>query len=177
MEIPGLGSVIKDDDFDWYYSNPMPIALLDGQMCRIAVEGYFEDPNQEEINTAIANFLAIEPSVLKDAEPSIFQHYKDCNEKLVPDHPDYVVIESPGDVWEHIKPSNEPIIRRRAYGDQGIYVSLECDCDWAKENGLQIVFKNGLTVNKVGTYDGHLSNSDAFDDDSLEDIVYHSPES
>jgi len=36
------------------------------------------------------------------------------------------------------------LITRRAYGDKGIYVSLECGCDWEHEHGLQIVFKNGL---------------------------------
>jgi hypothetical protein len=63
-------------------------------------------------------------------------------------------------------------VARRAYGDKGIYVSVECGCDWEVEHGLQLVFKNGLKVNKLGGYDGHLTNSDAFADESLEDVVY-----
>ena len=46
------------------------------------------------------------------------------------------------------------------------------NCDWEEEHGLQIVFKNGLTINKIGPYDGHCTNSDAYDDESLEDIIY-----
>lgn len=172
MEIPGLGSVIKDDEFDWYYSNPMPVAVLDGLMCRIAVEGYNDDPNKDQIHTAITNFLSIEPSVIKEAQQYIFEHYKSCNEGREPDDPKFVNIESACNVWDFIQPSNEPMIRRRVYGDLGIYVSLECDCDWERKNGLQIVFKNGLKVNKVGTYDGHLTNSDAFADDTLENVIY-----
>lgn len=64
------------------------------------------------------------------------------------------------------------ISRRRTYRDKGIYISLECNCDWEEEHGLQIVFKNGLNVNKIGPYDGHLTNSDADADDSLEAVVY-----
>lgn len=64
------------------------------------------------------------------------------------------------------------MVTRRPYGDKRIYISLECGCDWEREHGLQIVFKEGQYVNKLGPYDGHLTNSDAFADDALEDIVY-----
>jgi len=66
------------------------------------------------------------------------------------------------------------MVSRRAYGDKGIYVSLECNCNWEPEHGLQLVFKNGSTIKKVGPYDGHLANSDAYADDRLENVVYHS---
>ena len=45
-------------------------------------------------------------------------------------------------------------------------------CGWEEEHGLQLVLKNGLKVNKLGGYDGHLTNSDAFDDESLEHVIY-----
>jgi hypothetical protein len=34
------------------------------------------------------------------------------------------------------------------------------------------VLKNGLKVNKLGEYDGHLTDSDAFDEESLEHVIY-----
>jgi hypothetical protein len=43
-----------------------------------------------------------------------------------------------------------------------------CGCDWEEEHGLQIVLRNGVRVNKVDGYDGHLTNSDAFADDGPE---------
>jgi hypothetical protein len=64
------------------------------------------------------------------------------------------------------------MVTRREHGDEGVYVSLNCECDWEEEHGLQIVFKNGLKINKVGPYDGHLTNSDAYGDESLEETVY-----
>jgi hypothetical protein len=63
-------------------------------------------------------------------------------------------------------------VRRRPYADKGIYISVECGCEWEQEHGLQIVLKSGLKVNKLGGYDGHFTNSDAFDDEGLEHVIY-----
>lgn len=54
----------------------------------------------------------------------------------------------------------------------GIYFSLECNCDGEPEHGLQLVIRDGLTVSKVGSFDGHLTNADAYGDRSLAGIVY-----
>ncbi len=110
--------------------------------------------------------------MLKEAEPYVFRYYQNCNSNWEPDDEEFVAIESPSDVWCHVQLGSEPMVSRRAYGDKGIYVSLECNCDWEPEHGLQIVFKNGLRVNKVGPYDGHLTNSDAYANGDLEDVIY-----
>lgn len=174
MEIPGLGKVRKDRQLAWYYSAPIKISVLGGQDCRIAVEGYDEDTRKNEFHESIANFLSIDQSVLKNAEKHIYQYYQNCLQQMEEDDFQAVVIESPRDVWAHVRLGNEPLISRRAYGDHGVYVSVACGCDWEDEHGLQIVFKNGSEVNKIGPYDGHLSNADAFGDESLENVVYAS---
>src|SRR5262245_9449856 len=170
MEIAGIGKVTKDSKFDWYYSEPISVPVLGGKTCRIIVQGYDEDQHREEYHAAIANFLSIAPSVLTDAEPHIFLYFQNIKDEF--DDEDIVEIKSPSEVWRHISLGSEPMVTRRAYGDKGIYVSLECNCDWEPEHGLQIVFKDGLRVNKVGPYDGHLTNSDAYAKDSLEDVIY-----
>jgi hypothetical protein len=172
VEIPGLGIVNKDRELDWYHSAPITVPVLGGRKCRIVVEGYDDDEDKAEFHEAIANFLSIDDSVLKAAEKYIHRYYKDCKKQLDDDDYQAVTIESPGDVWAHIRLGDEPVVSRRAYGDRGVYVSLSCGCDWEDEHGLQIVFKNGRTVNKVGFYDGHLTNSDARGDESLEDVIY-----
>jgi hypothetical protein len=35
-----------------------------------------------------------------------------------------------------------------------------------------MVWRSGKVLNKVGGYDGHVTNVHAFDDDSLVDVVY-----
>jgi hypothetical protein len=163
MEIPLIGTVTKDEELGWYYSEPIPVQVLGGQMCRFILEGYDDDVNKDEFHSAIKYFLSINQSVLRDAEPHIFQYYKD---------EEFITIESPADVWKHVQLGAKPMVMRRGYGDKGIYISLECECDWEEEHGLQIVFKNGLKINKIGQYDSHCTNSDAYDDESFEDIIY-----
>ena len=172
MEIPPIGKATKDKERDWYYSEPMLMPVLGNQMCQIIVECYDEDSNQEEFHTAIKNFLSINQSVLKDAESDVFQYYQDCNKDWDEGNERYISIESPNDVWKHVQLGTKPLVTRRGYGEQGIYISLDCECAWEEEHGLQIVFKNGLKINKIGAYDGHYTNSDAYGDESLEDIIY-----
>ena len=94
MNIPPLGAVTKDSEFDWYVSEPMPVPVLGGQLCRMVVQGYDQDPKKEDFHVAIANFLSIDSSVLKAAETHIFDYYEEtkeaCDEELVE-------IESPND--------------------------------------------------------------------------------
>jgi hypothetical protein len=73
-----------------------------------------------------------------------------------------------------VKLGGRPVASRRSYGDKAVYISLECDCDWEVEHGLQIVFKEGRAVTKVGPYNGHLTNSDAYDDERFEKTIYRS---
>jgi Domain of unknown function (DUF6985) len=170
VEVPGLGVVTKDNRFRWYCSKPIPIPMFGGKHCRIVLEGYEKDQCKDEFHAAIANFLSGTPAVLRAADEALIRYYKDFEEwwKEGGQPP----IKSADELWQHVRLGSEPMVRRRSYGDKGVYISVECGCDWEEEHGLQLVLKNGLKVNKLGGYDGHLTNSDAFDDESLEDVIY-----
>ena len=172
MKIPGLGEVHMESEFGWYRSEPMPLKLLNGRECSIYVAGYDRDNNQQDYHEAIANLLANSFDSLRKAESFIFKYYQDVNSYWSPEDPEFIEIAAPEHVWKHVQLGHEPMVSRRGYGDKGIYVSFECGCDWEPEHGLQIVLKNGQNVVKVGPYDGHLTNSDAFDDESLEHVIY-----
>lgn len=172
MNIPGLGETKFDNGYGCYSSEQISIPVLKGVKCRILVEGYEEDTEKEDFHVAIANFLSIPHAVLVASESCIFRYYQAVSSYWASRNEEFVSIKSPSDIWKHIQLGTEAIVSRRPYGDHGIYVSLECNCDWEPEHGLQIVFKDGATVNKVGPYDGHLTNSDAFADKSLENVIY-----
>jgi hypothetical protein len=55
----------------------------------------------------------------------------------------FVEIDGPHDVFDHIQLGNEPVVTRDAHSDLHVYVSLECECGWEPEHGLQIVFRDG----------------------------------
>ncbi len=171
MEIPGIGEVTKNEEFGWYCSDEVSIPVLRGQKCRIAVKDYEVDESREDFHVAIDNFLSADVSVLRDAEPYIFQYYEQCKgaDAAEEEFPD---INSPGDIWTHVQLGENPVVTRRAADDQDVYVSVECGCDWEPEHGLQIVFKNGREVNKVGPYDGHVTNADAYADERLNGVIF-----
>jgi hypothetical protein len=176
MEIPGLGTMTKDEEFkhfNWHFSAPLSIPVLGGFMLRVGVEEYERDPRKEEFHAAIANFLAAGPEVLKASEKHIFRYYQQVKERAEPGE-EIISIASPTDVWKHVEFESYAMTRRRPYawGDQGVYITLDSWCGWEEEHGLQIVFKNGLAINKVGPFDGHLTNEDAYGEEGLEDVVY-----
>ncbi|WP_327587701.1 hypothetical protein OHA25_12435 [Nonomuraea sp. NBC_00507] len=176
MQIPGLGLLLEDNDLGWYKSEPIPVPVLGGAPRRIIVDGYVDDSSPEDFHAAIRAFLALDNSALTAAAPSIFAYYRDVTDDILAAGDDwYVEIEGPHQVLDHIRFGNEPMVSRDPHGDRHVYVSLECECDWEPEHGLQIVFRDGRTVTKVGPYDGHLTNSAAYADDTLDRVVYHAP--
>jgi len=172
MEIPGLGEVNFDTDYGCYISQPIAVPVLGGKRCRIVVEDYENDRRKAEFHEAIANFLKVSPTVLTEAGPHLFRYYEDCRADWDSDDEEFVEIPSPDDAWRHVRLGSEAIVSRRPYGDKGIYISLTCKCAWEPEHGLQVVFKNGLQVCKVGPYDGHVTNADAYGDIKLDTVVY-----
>ncbi|MDX8456835.1 hypothetical protein RFM98_29275 [Mesorhizobium sp. VK9D] len=170
MEIAGLGECKLDEDQGCYVSKPISLPVLNGKKCTVLVEGYDEEPPVGDFDDAIANFLKAPNTVLTSAQPHIFRYYLDVKESVEPED-DFPSIGSPSEIWKFVQLGEEAFVSRRQR-DNGIYISLECNCDWEPEHGLQIVFKNGHVVNKIGPYDGHLTNSDAYADSTLENVVY-----
>jgi hypothetical protein len=171
MEIPGVGKVEPYEDFGWLRSKALPLGALGGRHCRVVLEGYEEDPNKQDFHAAIANLLSSELDLLEAASSYVFRYYEDMSAEWDHDDAEYVQADLQS-IWEHVQLGSELHISRRSYGDRGVCVSLECNCDWEEEHGLQLVFSEGRTVIKVGPYDGHLTNADAYDDPSLEGVIY-----
>ena len=169
VEIPGLGQVTPDSD-GWYRSEAVTIPALGDATCHVLVNGYDDDPAAEDFHDAIAGFLALDESVVRAAAPSIFEYYQDIAAELPDDVP---AISSPNEVWRHVRPGSDVVVERDRLHDRHVYVSVECECSWEPEHGLQIVLRDGRTVTKVSPYDGQLTNAAAYGCDDLEGVVYH----
>jgi hypothetical protein len=148
------------------------VPFLRGHVCTFVFEAPPDDP---EVRAALAALLDTKSTLLAEAEAwvvayckDVLAHYPDDWEKPT------VRLEQPGDVWSHVQFGSEFVVSRRTDGDDedGIYFSLECNCDWEPEHGLQLVIRDGRTVTKVGSFDGHLTNADAYADPSLVGVVY-----
>lgn len=171
MHIPLLGNVTKDERFGSLCSAPIPVYAMQNREVRFILEGYEEDENPEDFHSAIKSLLSMGSEVLKAAEPYVFSYYRDVS-GFWDDPEEPVRISDPSAVWSHVQLGKDAYLCRRDNGDKGIYVSIECNCDWEPEHGLQIVFKGGKSICKVGPYDGHLTNADAFANPELENVIY-----
>lgn len=170
MQIPGVGEVLEDHESGWLRSAAMPVPVL-GRACHILVAGYLEDPAKEDFHRAISDFLTLDASALASATAPVFEYYRDVMAEFDPADEWYVAIAGPDEVWRHIEIGDEVMVRRDGRGGR-VYVTVECECDWEPEHGLQIVFRDGRAVSRVGPYDGHLTNANAYGRDDLEGVVY-----
>lgn len=170
IEVPLLGVMKRNSDFPtWLESEPIPVPLLGGLPCTIVLERYESDDQPQDFHDAIANLLAATPQVLRDVEKEVYQYYLDCDCNIYRDEEDWIVIEKPEDVWQFVDLGKAVYIARNQIGDEVVYASIENNCEWEDEHGLQIVLREGLRVTKLGPFDGHLTNSDAVGEP---DVIY-----
>ena len=172
MLIPIIGNMEKNERFGGLYSDPISLPILKNNECRVVLEEYESEESKDEVHEVIGNFVSAKFSVLEEAQDCIYQYYLDMKQLWLRENVEIEPIEAPNLIWAHIEFGSEAVVSRRASGAEEIYVSLECNCSWEQEHGLQIVLKGGNKVCKVGPYDGHLTNSDAYANPSLENVVY-----
>lgn len=170
LEIPGIGTFEEDPELNWHESEPVALSLLNGAECNVVIEGYKEE-DREGIFATAANLLSRDFSVLREVEGEIHAYYLDCKPYWQPGEDGYVDIDTPADVWKHVQFGFEVSITNH-FRDGHFYVSIECNCDWEPEHGLQIVLRDGLKVNKIGPYDGHVTNSNAYGLKIAEEVIY-----
>lgn len=171
MEIPGLG-VVVEDEFGFLESEPIPVPLFGGVALPFSVEGYQDDPAREDFHAAVRTFLTLDRAVLEEAAPAVFAYYRDVAEEVGDQDEDFPVIDEPGEVWDHVRFDRHQASAQRDGEGEPVYVSVECECAWEPEHGLQIVFRDGARVTKVGPYDGHLTNASATGRDDAQDVIY-----
>lgn len=170
LEIPGIGPLEEDPELNWHQSAPVALPLFNGAECNVVIEAYKEE-DREGIFATVANLLSRDFSVLQAVEGDIYAYYQDCNADWEPGEEGYLEIATPADVWKHVQFGFEACISNH-FRDGHFYVSLECNCDWEPEHGLQIVLRDGLKVNKVGAYNGHVTNSNAYGRDIADEVIY-----
>jgi hypothetical protein len=146
MQVPGIGAMRYDEEMDWLESRPVALGLLQGHACAIIFDGYDEDAAPDDFLACVANLLAAPHAVLLAAEAQVLA----CN--LASAAP--VALAAPDAVWQHVRFGDEVLVARAADGD--VYALIECECDWAPEEGLQFVLRHGALVTEVGPFDGQV---------------------
>jgi hypothetical protein len=171
MNVPGIGKVTKDKQFGHLQSEPIALTVFGGKKCRIILERYDGDRRPDDFHRAIANLLSLTPSVFASVTDDLYNYYKDMEEYWLSDGAERI---KKSELWKHVQFGGMAYVQRRDERDKDVYVSVECECDWEPEHGLQIVFKNGEKVSKLGPFDGHLTNGDAYANRKFDGVVYRS---
>lgn len=175
--MPGLGKLTRSQEFGWYVSGPVTAPGLGGAVGRVIVpDSYSVDPDKDEIHRAVTTLLTGDDSALRAARIDLYRYYVDSvrlarESGLGAELPEIAGVE---DVWDHVSLGGEFRVDREP-ADGHVYVSIEGECDWEPEHGLQLVLKDGRTVTKLGPFDGHLTNALAYARSDLEGVVYVSP--
>jgi hypothetical protein len=140
----------------------------------VVTDDYLADEDQTAVD-AVTSFLTTDDRALRDASGDAFAYYLDTVRLVREQGCDLQLpeIAGPQSVWDHVSFGGEFHVDRSDDGQ--VYVSIECECTWEPEHGLQLVFRGGRTVSKVGPFDGHLTNASAFGRHDLGGAVYISP--
>lgn len=169
MELPGVGVLVLDSGFDWYYSEVVVAGALRGRSGRVVVPGEaFEEGELGRVGEVVGAFLGGDDRALREAGPAVFEYYLDMVRIVREQEWELPLPEigGPDEVWEYVQFGDEFQVEQQA---GQVYVSIECECAWEPEHGLQLVFHDGRRITKVGPYDGHLTNLPG------RDTVYASP--
>ena len=131
------------------------------------------DEDAPDVRAAVQALRRGDRAILRAAEPHVVAYCEDILARAGDDAPE-ITLRRPSDVWRHVRLGGEMMVQRRARGDaeDGVYFSLECNCDWEPEHAMQLVIRDGKAVTKVSGYDGHLTNSGAYADPRLVGVVY-----
>ena len=164
------GLTPRKGDAEYVIAKPIAVPLFKRDC---AFECFAEDAAgaMDKIDAAVERFLRLDAPTLASIRPHLRDYHDDIISELV---------ELGSDDIPRV-PAGEDIIGRIAIGDTinvvvdedgTVYLSAEGDCAWDEEHGVQLVFRNGDELCKVGPYDGHVTNVDAFDREDFAKVIY-----
>lgn len=129
------------------------------------------------LEEAIRNFINRGPELLDEATASLWAYYGSFASAFSSaEREEYGIPEIPAsaDIWEEVEFRWPPSVHlgggRLEPGRS--YISFEGEVSWEPEHGLQLVFEHGLSVCKVGPYDGHCTVARAYGDESLLGVLF-----
>jgi len=169
-----IGPLRQDDNFqDWWKSQPFKIPFFDNEMLSITFMG-LESENDttfiDQADMALTNFFRLTAAERISISEIAYKNCMDFLDAVGFDevHDPLMQIKDQREIWKFIHPT-DIYVERRPYKEHDIYVMIACECDWEREHGLQLVFRQGKKLTRISEQDGHLTEADAFDKPDEED--------
>ena len=177
IESSVIGTLVQNEKIEnWWISTPHNIPLIEEEL-PISFMDYTPAEDSAfatEADAALKNFLDLNSFYKLKIAPDVFANFVDyCSYINEEDIPEKMKGAQPLSIWSFVYPT-QVFVSRRLSNDKDIYVVLACECEWEKEHGLQLVFRQGKQLTRVSDQDGHLTDSDAFDFPDSEDKMLSS---
>ena len=169
-----IGPLQQEKNFpDWWKSNSIEIPFLKNEKLAIIFIDFLPEKDQsfiEDADNALRNFLGMTIDDRNLISQKVYRNCMDFLDTIDFDEPDDDLrkITAVNDIWNFVYPA-EIYLSRRNRRDKDIYLSIDCDCEWEQEHGLQLVFRQGKKLTRISARDGHLTDADAYDKPDDED--------
>ncbi len=167
-----LGALTQNETMEnWWTSELKTVPLVEKDLPFTFMAVDFEEDQKflADAEKALENFLDLNSFYKLQIAPHIFENFVEyCSYISESDIPENMKGAQPLSIWNHVHCS-QVFLSRREKNDKDIYVVLACECEWEKEHGLQLVFRQGKKLTRVSDQDGHLTDSDAFNFPDHED--------
>jgi hypothetical protein len=163
-----LGQLKQDDRFqDWWNKENVDIPFFSNIKLTITFMDFNPDLDTKfitEADKALSSFMKLGDQERHEISDFVYKNFVTIKEEV--DYPywseELRQIKNPVKIWNFIQPMGI-FVTRRPYGDNDIFIDVSCDCEWEKEHGLQLVFRQGKKLTRVSQIDGHLTDADAHD--------------
>jgi hypothetical protein len=156
--------------FTWdggaWVSEPIATPVFGDAPLHIQVFGSDADVTllTEQEAEVLRRFFSLPRSHAEEIVPHLWQYYRELWDSV--GAPDIIEIPDGADIWRHVQPRFVGVEERN---DGLLYVSVEGECDWEVEHGLQLVLQRGERWVKVSSFTGHLTDGDSYGRSALDD--------
>ncbi|MFM9950047.1 MAG: DUF6985 domain-containing protein [Saprospiraceae bacterium] len=163
-----IGQLKQDKNLpEWWVSDEIEIPFFDNEKLTITFMDFEPAEDKtfiDEADQALTNFLKLN---INDRNSISDLVHKNCIDFLDAiefdeDNDQLKQLNNKHEIWNFVYPT-ALFVTRRNRRDHDIYVSIDCDCEWEQEHGLQLVFRQGKKLTRVSAIDGHLTEADAYD--------------
>lgn len=145
-----IAGLLKPSEHDesYFESGPIEIPYFENKKLKIGFVEAEHIPYLTVADGILENFLQLQ-SIDRLKDSGIIKGYYD--EILKYGYTNPLNFFSDADIWNYVKPI-EVVIHWDEQED--FYLCVSCECEWEEEHGLQLVFKNGLTLTRATGNDG-----------------------
>jgi hypothetical protein len=163
-----IGELKQDNNFpDWWKSAEFEIPFFNNDKLTITFMDFEPEHDKtfiDKADQALTNFLKLKTEDRNSISELAYNNCMDFLSAVDFDEASepFRKINDKNEIWNFIHPT-EIYVSRRHRRDNDIYIHVACECDWEKEHGLQLVFRQGKKLTRISDQDGHLTEADAYD--------------